>query len=234
LARKGLCNVSLVPEGTDTVISLTDPPPKEAVPTVLFVGRLTSNKRPDHALTAFATLKEQLPEAKLWVVGDGPMLPKLKESAPNGTTFFGRVSDAKKRELMARAHVLIATSVREGWGLAVSEAALCGTRAVGYDVAGLHDSVPAAGGVLVEPRPDALARVLGNLLPAWVNDYGAMPTDVGVTSWDTVAALLMRQLGTADTKPTGSYSCAQPNQPRLLAWADYTGSNAAIRSPVES
>ena len=52
----------------------------------------------------------------------------------------------------ARAHVLVATSVREGWGLNVSEAAACGTPAIGYSVPGLVDSIPASGGALVEPR----------------------------------------------------------------------------------
>ena len=225
LTRLGLRSVGLAPEGADTVISLTDKPPKEPVPTVLFVGRLTSNKRPDHALKAFRELKRHLPDATLWVVGDGPMLPKLRASAPPGTTFFGRVSQAKKHELMARAHVLVATSVREGWGLAVSEAALCGTRAVGYDVAGLHDSVPAAGGVLVEPEPTALASALTQLLPAWAKDYGPLPTDVGVRSWENVATSLMGGLAaaTGNAKGTASHGWRMPRPASQLAWASYGG-----------
>jgi glycosyltransferase involved in cell wall biosynthesis len=221
--------------GVDTIISLTDKPAKEQAPTVLFVGRLTSNKRPDHALQAFRELKRHLPDAALWVVGDGPMLPKLKASAPPGTMFFGRVSEAQKHELMGRAHALIATSVREGWGLAVSEAALSGTRAVGYDVAGLHDSVPAAGGVLVEPKPAALAGALAQLLPAWVENYGSLPTDVGVRSWENVATSLMSGLVLAagNAKGTASYGWTLPRQGDQLAWASY-GSGHALGARTET
>ena len=66
---------------------------------------------------------------------------------------FGRVDEATKHELMARAHGQLATSVREGWGLVVSEAAAVGTPTMSYDVPGLRDSTTAADGVLCEPRP---------------------------------------------------------------------------------
>jgi glycosyltransferase involved in cell wall biosynthesis len=221
LARRGLRDISLAPEGADTIISLADKPTKEQIPTVLFVGRLTSNKRPDHALEAFRELKRHLPDTALWVVGDGPMLPTLKAKAPAGTTFFGRVSETKKRALMARAHVLVATSVREGWGLTVSEAALCGTRAVGYDVAGLRDSVGAAGGVLVEPQPRALAGALAQLLPAWVKDYGPVPADVGVCSWEDVAASVTSALSGDRTRGSVPRGWARPKGVSQLAWASY-------------
>ena len=149
------------------------------------------------------------------------MLPTLKAKAPAGTTFFGRVSETKKRALMARAHVLVATSVREGWGLTVSEAALCGTRAVGYDVAGLRDSVGAAGGVLVEPQPRALAGALAQLLPAWVKDYGPVPADVGVCSWEDVAASVTSALSGDRTRGSVPRGWARPRGVSQLAWASY-------------
>ena len=231
LARRGLRDIGLAPEGADTTISTTEKPTKERVPTVLFVGRLTSNKRPDHALEAFRELKRHLPDTALWVVGDGPMLPMLKAKAPAGTTFFGRVSETKKRALMGRAHVLVATSVREGWGLTVSEAALCGTRAVGYDVAGLRDSVTAADGVLVEPQPRALAGALAQLLPVWVNDYGPVPADVGVNSWQAVAASVMSRLSSDHASGIAAYGWARPRRVSRLALAGY-GNGPALVAPM--
>lgn len=159
LAMYGLENVRVVPVGIDDVP--THRPPKEAEPTVLFVGRLAANKRPGDAIRAFRLVREQLPNARLWIIGGGPVEAALKADAPEGVTFLGKVSDAEKFDLMARAHVLVATSRREGWGLVVTEAAAMGTPAVCYDVPGLRDSVAATGaGCLTAANPEALAAGL--------------------------------------------------------------------------
>jgi glycosyltransferase involved in cell wall biosynthesis len=55
---------------------------------------------------------------------------------------------------------LAVTSVREGWGLVVDEAASVGTPSIGYDVDGLRDSVTATTGTLVAPHPQALGEAL--------------------------------------------------------------------------
>jgi glycosyltransferase involved in cell wall biosynthesis len=54
---------------------------------------------------------------------------------------LGRVSKEEKLELMQKSHALAVTSVKEGWGLVVTEAASQGTPAVVYNVDGLRDSV---------------------------------------------------------------------------------------------
>jgi glycosyltransferase involved in cell wall biosynthesis len=159
LARyHGWRNVTVVPEG-----STPHPVPqvaKEPKPTVVFLGRLVPMKRPQDALMAFRLLAERFPSARLWMIGDGPLLPRLQEHAPAGVTFLGRVSREELIERLARAHVLVATSVREGWGLNVSEAAACGIPSIAYSVPGLVDSAQASGGALVDPNPEALARAL--------------------------------------------------------------------------
>ena len=72
------------------------------------------------------------------------MEAQLRKSSPPGVQFLGAVSHAEKFERLQRAHVLIATSVREGWGLVVSEAAALGTPSIAYDVAGLRDRLASA------------------------------------------------------------------------------------------
>jgi len=185
LESYGLRNVSIVPVGCET--TARPDVERESSPTVLFVGRLASNKRPGDALRAFEHARVDIPGLKLWVVGSGPEQSRLSRRAPEGVTFFGQVDAATKRELMARAHVLVVTSVREGWGLVVDEAAAMGTPAIGYAVPGLIDSIPAAGGRLVAPRPEALADALRAGMPELV----AHPVDSGWTSgarpWDEVA-----------------------------------------------
>ncbi len=46
---------------------------------ILFAGRMTSQKRPDLVLEAFARVHEEFPDARLLLAGDGPLRPALEE-----------------------------------------------------------------------------------------------------------------------------------------------------------
>ena len=186
LAEYGLRRVTVVPEGW--VPAFPAPVKKEPVPTVVFIGRLSANKRPEHAIRAFGLARRQLPEAQMWVIGSGPEEARLRKMAGPGVTFLGHVPEEAKRERLGRAHALVATSVREGWGLVVTEAAASGTVAIGYDVggpAGLDRSVgrhPHAG------RSRVLATGLVGLLPSVAGGYGPRARPAGVVPWAQVAA----------------------------------------------
>lgn len=188
LRAYGLRNVVVVPEG----IARKARPDvaKEAQPTVVFVGRLVASKRLDHAIRAVRAARRSIPDLQFWVIGDGPMRRKLENDT--SVRFFGRVSRADRDELLARAHALLATSVREGWALVVDEAAAMGTPTIGYACPGLVDSVAAAGGLLVEPSPRALAAALVECLPRWVTHGHTSPQKCGwsggAVDWDVVAA----------------------------------------------
>lgn len=189
LARHhGWRNVTVIPEG-----STPHPPPdvpKEADPTVVFLGRLVAMKQPEHALEGFDVLARQIPAAQLWIVGEGPLLRRLEKREARNASFLGRLGAEELRNRLARAHVLVATSVREGWGLNVSEAAACGTPAIGYAVAGLVDSVPASGGALVEPRPEAL----GTALVEFFSGRLRLEPRISTVPWAEVAASVERRL----------------------------------------
>jgi glycosyltransferase involved in cell wall biosynthesis len=184
----GWRDVTVIPEGS------TPHPvpnvPREPEPTVVFLGRLVAMKRPQDAIDAFTVLKAHVPSARLWMIGDGPLRGKLEAQAPVGVEFLGRLSRDELLSRLARAHVLVATSVREGWGLNVSEAAACGTPAVAYAVPGLADSVRASGGLLVEPTPQALGRALDDYL------RGSRPLEprVSTTPWSVVAEAVEERL----------------------------------------
>ena len=154
----GWTDLTIVPEGW-TPHEVPDLP-KEDVPTVVFLGRLVAMKRPEDAIGAFHVLRRSIPEARMWVIGDGPLLDRLRKESTRSVTFLGRVDAGELRQRLARSHVLVSTSVREGWGLNVSEAAACGTPSVAYDVPGLADSVTASGGALVDASPEALGDAL--------------------------------------------------------------------------
>jgi glycosyltransferase involved in cell wall biosynthesis len=79
---------------------------------------------------------------------------------------LGRVSKEEKLELMQKSHALAVTSVKEGWGLVVTEAASQGTPAVVYNVDGLRDSVRRGetGIITTENTPENLAKAIAHLL----------------------------------------------------------------------
>lgn len=211
LQEYGLRNLTIVPEGVGDLVR--PDVAKEEQPTVLFVGRLAGNKRPGDALEAFRLLGETLPEAKMWFVGEGPERARLEARAVPGVTFFGRVSGDRKHELMARAHVLVVTSVREGWGLVVDEAASMGTPTVAYDVPGLRDAVPRAGGQLIVPLVPVLVRALA----ATLAESSLRPVPGAAVPWAHVATGLMGELTRHQPGPAAGPS---PLRPDIGLWGD--------------
>lgn len=184
----GLRKITIVPVGYE-MCPPAYRPEREPVPTVLFLGRLAANKRPDHALHAFRLARREVANLQMWVVGAGPLEASLRRQfAAEPVRFFGRVSDAEKLGLLARAHAVLLTSVREGWGLVVTEAATVGTPAIGYDVAGLRDSLRASNGIVVEPTIADLAAAIGSVLPEWAAGRGPEVLPGGVASWADAAS----------------------------------------------
>ena len=166
LVELGFRSVAVVANGRDEPPPDLELTPKEPTPTFLFVGRLTANKRPEHALEAFDAIKRTIPDARLWLIGQGPLETELRAELPPGAELLGRLSRRELYERMARAHCLLVPSVREGWGLVVVEANAVGTPAVGYDVRGIRDSIrPGETGVLVAAGdPEALGRAAAALV----------------------------------------------------------------------
>lgn len=116
-------------------------PEKENKKTLIYLGAISKDKGIEDALKVFSLLRNE--NLQFWVVGksDPRYLKFLKEKCDSRVKFWGFVSETKKFELLARAHLLINPSIREGWGLVVIEAARMGTPTVAYNVAGLKDSV---------------------------------------------------------------------------------------------
>jgi glycosyltransferase involved in cell wall biosynthesis len=190
LVEYGMNNVHVVPEGGSTEAP-TEPLAREARPTVVFIGRLEAHKRPQEAIRAFSILHDHDPRAVMWIIGSGPMESQLRKSSPPGVQFLGSVSQSEKFERLQRAHVLIATSVREGWGLVVSEAAALGTPSIAYDVAGLRDSVGASGGILTAPNPEALGRALCEYFKTTAEDGIPEVSAGGILDWGEVADMIL-------------------------------------------
>jgi glycosyltransferase involved in cell wall biosynthesis len=184
----GWRDITVIPEG-HTAHAVPEVA-KESDPTVVFLGRLVGMKRPQDAIAAVEILARRFPAARLWLIGEGPRRRALEADAPPRVDFLGRLEHEQLIERLARAHVLVATSVREGWGLNVSEAAACGTPSIGYRAPGLVDSVPASGGALVEPNPDALGAALVDFFSGALELQPRLST----VPWAEVATTVERRL----------------------------------------
>jgi glycosyltransferase involved in cell wall biosynthesis len=158
LREYGLTDLTVVLPGSDDIEVKTSA--KNSVPTICFLGRLVASKRPDHAVEAFKVVRKKFPDAELWMMGSGPMANKLNHDLPKGVRLFGHVPFEERQRRLAESHVLVTTTVREGWGLNVSEAAAVGTPTIGYDSPGLIDSIPMSGGLAVAKNPTALGNAL--------------------------------------------------------------------------
>lgn len=146
---------------------------KFSEPTLLYLGSLRAMKRPDHVIKAFLQAKKSLPNLKLIIAGAaddryGQALTEQlsKMQRESGIQYLGRISSEQRAKLLGQVHLICVTSVKEGWGLVVTEANRAGTPAIVYDVDGLRDSVrhDITGIICDENTPDALAHEIVKLV----------------------------------------------------------------------
>ena len=161
------------PIGTDMEpIASLEETEKFAEPTLLSLGALRAMKRTVHQIKAFEMARESIEDLRLIVAGGGKGTYKdkvLKAIAyspyRDDIRYLGAVSEEEKREIMRKSHLILVTSVKEGWGLIVTEAARQGTPAIVYDVTGLRDSVQdgSTGLICAENTPAEMARLIASL-----------------------------------------------------------------------
>jgi len=162
---------------------------------IVVLGRVTPSKRIEESIQAAALLSRTGWRGTLTVVGGGEAryLADLERRAqrllPGRVTFAGKVSNAERTRLLQSASCLWMTSAREGWGLAVTEAARHWTPAVVYDVPGLRDSVEnAVTGFVVPAQPQSLADATAGLFATGLRLFGEQARDrAAALTWDASA-----------------------------------------------
>lgn len=147
--------------------------PKYTAPTILSFGAIRSMKNTLDQVKAFEIAKQTIPRLKLIICGslDTKYALRVKRHIAGSKyardiTCLGRVNDGKKHEVMTRAHLICVTSVKEGWGMIVTEAAQHQTPAIVYNIDGLRDSVvPEKTGIICQTNtPTSLAGEIVTLL----------------------------------------------------------------------
>jgi glycosyltransferase involved in cell wall biosynthesis/O-antigen/teichoic acid export membrane protein len=141
------------------------PTRRDAVPTLLYLGRIKQYKR----LEVLLDVLEGIPGARLEVAGDGDHRPALeaeidRRGLHDRVTLHGFVSEEGKRDLYARSWVNLTASSAEGWCLTVMEAAGAGTPSAAMAVGGLPESIVDGQTGLLADTPAALATKVAALV----------------------------------------------------------------------
>ena len=161
----GVQAIKRIPYGvyTQALKTLPDKPLTDPLRLVV-VSRLAPNKRINHAIHALQCLQDRQIHAHLTIIGTGEEAASLKEHVSQlqlkeQVSFAGHLEESVKDRSLAEAHLLLHTSVREGWGLNVIEANAMGTPSVVYPVAGLTESTlhDVTGRVSKQETPESLA-----------------------------------------------------------------------------
>jgi glycosyltransferase involved in cell wall biosynthesis len=157
--------VAVVRNGLDEAPPATLTGERSATPRAAVLSRLVPHKQIEDALDAVAVLHTRIPELHLDVIGGGWWQDRLVRRAEqlgisDAVTFHGHVDDVTKHAVVQRCWVHLLPSAKEGWGLAVIEAAQHGVPTIGYRCAGgLTDSVvDGVTGVLVDSYDELVDR----------------------------------------------------------------------------
>jgi glycosyltransferase involved in cell wall biosynthesis len=159
--------VRVVPPGIDP--RFTPGGAKDREPLIVAVGRLVPVKRFDLLVDALVRLRAIHPTMRAVIVGEGYERTALEEQiaaadAEEWLELAGRVDDDGLVDLYRRAWLVASTSLREGWGMTLTEAAACGTPAVATRIAGHSDAVDdGVSGLLVDSM-DELVEAAGRVI----------------------------------------------------------------------
>ena len=168
LVGLGVANdrIALVRNGLDEAPEVSLRGPRAGNPRVLVLSRLVPHKQIEDALAAVALLRPSIPGLHLDIVGGGWWWQRLVEHAArlgisDAVTFHGHVDDVTKHHVMHQSWVHVLPSRKEGWGLAVIEAAQHAVPTIGYrSSGGLADSIiDGVTGVLVDSRAELVSRL---------------------------------------------------------------------------
>lgn len=145
--------------------------PRSATPRLCVLGRVVPHKQFEHALRVVAALRGQMPELQLDVIGDGWWIEELRRAAEDlqvlsQVSFHGHVSDAERDRLLGASWLMLAPSVKEGWGIAIMEAAAHAVPTLAYASAGgvTESIVPGETGVLVDDLDELIEQTRRLLL----------------------------------------------------------------------
>ena len=164
-------------------------------PTVLFVGRITSQKGPDLLVRAVPYVLKYYPNAKFILSGDGDMKGQIENMArsmgvAHACRFYGVFPRGELIDLYKACDCVAVPSRNEPFGIVVLEA-----WAAGKPVVATHNGTEFVwhnvNGFKVYPNPESIAWGIGSLFAnfehaRWMGSKGREAVEASF-SWDTIA-----------------------------------------------
>jgi len=155
VASKENCRLKFSTKSTDKVL--------------LFLGNLTPQKRPDRFVEIIKLVKQDFPEIKAWIVGDGVLRQEtealvLKYDLQNNIKFWGYQQNVT--ELISASDLLVLSSDTEGLPGVVLECGYLGVPAVSANVGGINECLDngKTGYVVQTQNPEEYANYITELL----------------------------------------------------------------------
>lgn len=154
----GCRQVELIPNGVDVAALSAEVRVRNPDPTMLSVSRLVPKNNLEGVIRAFARVRDTVPQARLLVVGDGPLRASLEAvsvslGVRDAVNFMGTVSHDRLPVLYAMADVFVRPSLSEGLGSVFLEAMAARVPVVASPVGGIPDVVRhEETGLLCDPR----------------------------------------------------------------------------------
>lgn len=135
-------------------------------------GNLNQEKGFDTLIRAFAAVREQAPEAKLLILGDGPEREKLQQlirqfSLEDNVTLYGRYLRPEFAEKLRECDTFVLASRSETFGVVYAEAMAAGLPVIASRCGGPEDFVNERNGLLVpvddvQSLTEAMLRMLAS------------------------------------------------------------------------
>lgn len=175
-----------------------------------FIGRLDIfTKGIDILLTAFAQVQTQMPNAKLWIVGDGDSQGLLKLIQQNQledtVTWFGAQYGDEKNRLLSQMAIFLHPSRNEGLPTAVLEAAAYGKPSIITQATNVGSYITQyqAGICVPNANVEALAQAMVTLYHQWENptayrelNHNAQRMVESVFNWQSILKSMNQNLYT--------------------------------------
>jgi glycosyltransferase involved in cell wall biosynthesis len=141
---------AFIPNGVDTevFVPVSDPQKQQLraelglpsnVKLVIYLGRLTAEKRVDQLLHLWPDIRAAFPDVRLLIVGTGPEEPRLREMSVPGVQFTGQVDDTTR--YLQSADVFVLPSATEGLSNSMLEALSTGLPVLATRVGGTPDVI---------------------------------------------------------------------------------------------